>query len=168
MEKTVIVNENDEIIGSKERGTLDRGDIYRVSSLIIMNDKNEILIAKRAMSKKQNPGLWGPAVAGTIEEGEDYYSNIIKESEEELGLSGIKPIIGPKSRIKAGHNYFNQRYFLRLNRSISEFKINRAEVSEIKWVAMDTLFKEIKENPGNFTPSVPHWEEPLRGFLSKL
>ncbi len=31
--------------------------------------------------------MWGSAVAGTVEKGEDYESNIYKETEEEIGLA---------------------------------------------------------------------------------
>jgi len=90
--KIIIVDENDNPIGLKERGTLDYDkDIYRVSALWITNSKGQILIARRALTKKQNPGKWGPGVAGTIDEGETYDSNIIKEAKEELGLQNIKP-----------------------------------------------------------------------------
>ena len=51
--KIVIVNENDEIIGSKERGTLNQSDIYRVSALWIQNSKGEILLAQRSFNKKR-------------------------------------------------------------------------------------------------------------------
>ncbi|MFA6422790.1 MAG: NUDIX domain-containing protein, partial [Candidatus Buchananbacteria bacterium] len=86
MAKIIIVNENDEAIGHKERNELDFSDIYRVSGLWITNLKGEILLAQRAFTKNHDPGKWGPAAAGTVEEGEDYETNILKEAEEELGL----------------------------------------------------------------------------------
>ena len=72
--KIILVNENDEIIGYKERGTLDKEDIYRVSALWIQNSKGEILLAQRSFNKNNNPRKWGPAVAGTNDEGESYES----------------------------------------------------------------------------------------------
>jgi len=50
--KIVIVNRKDEIMGYKERGTLNQPDIYRVSVLWIQNSKGEILLAQRALNKK--------------------------------------------------------------------------------------------------------------------
>ena len=162
--RIIIVNEKDEKIGLKERGMLERSDIYRVSGLMIMNDAGEILLARRAWSKRQHPGLWGPAVAGTIEEGEDYHSNIIKEAEEELGLKGIEPALGPKRRIKGDYNYFGQWYFLKQNKLIQEFKPDPEEVAEIRWVDKTRLLQEVKESPENFTASAPLWEGLLKIF----
>lgn len=163
-QKIIIVDENDEVIGLKERSRLSQGDIYRVSSLWIMNHAGEVLLARRAWSKKQHPGLWGPAVAGTVEEGEDYYSNIIKESEEELGLKDIEPILGPKRRIKSDYNYFSQSYFLKLDKPILEFKPDSKEVAEIRWIDKIRLLQEVRANPENFTASAPFWQELLARF----
>lgn len=46
--RIIIVNDRDEIIGYKERGTLAQQDIYRVSALWIKNPLGNILLAKRA------------------------------------------------------------------------------------------------------------------------
>ncbi len=92
MTKTIIVNEKDKIIGSKERGTLTREDLFRVSALWVTNSKGEYLLAQRSFSKKHHPGKWGPAVEGTNQEGETYESNMIKETKGEIGLENIGPI----------------------------------------------------------------------------
>jgi len=163
-QKIIIVDKDDNAIGIKERGTLSPDDIYRVSSLIIMNHVGEVLVARRAWSKKQHPGLWGPAVAGTVEAGEDYYSNIVKEAEEELGLTGIEPIPGSKRMIKNDYNYFSQSYFLKLDKPVSEFKLDPKEVAEIRWIDKTKLLQEVKKNPENFTASAPLWGELLGSF----
>ena len=106
-----FVNENDEVVEvfeGKNWGDLHPESIYRVSSLWITNSKGEVLLARRAFNKKHDPGKWGPAVSGTVEEGETYESNIIKETEEELGIKSLKPIAGLKLRVKNKYNYFNQ------------------------------------------------------------
>ena len=117
--KIVIVDEDDNVIGHKERGLVGRGDIYRVSALWITNSKGKILLARRALTKSHDPGKWGPAVAGTVEEGEDYRDNIVKEAGEEIGLRNIKPQTGPKIRIFGEHNYFDQWYLLKIDKTIS-------------------------------------------------
>ena len=56
MEIIPLVNEQDEIIGYKERAEIKTEDIYRVSALRITNSQGEILVAQRAFTKKNNPG----------------------------------------------------------------------------------------------------------------
>src|SRR3989338_11488629 len=115
MKDIIIVNENDEIIGFKKRGTLKPEDIYRVSALWIENSKGEVLLAQRSFSKKHHPGLWGPAVAGTNEEGETYEENIIKEAEEEVGLKDIHLKKWFKKRTSTDYNHFTQFFKLIIN-----------------------------------------------------
>jgi len=146
MEKIIIVNEKDEIINCKARDTLTDDDIYRVSALWIENDKAQVLLAKRAFNKKKDPGMWGPAVAGTVDKGETYESNIIKEANEELGLQNIKLNKGPKDRIKRPHNHFTQLFLLKLNKPLEYFKINKEEVAEIRWFDKDELINLAKKD----------------------
>jgi len=56
--RIVIVNDEDEIIGHKERGTLVKEDIYRVAALWVTNSKGEILLAQRQLGKRHDPGKW--------------------------------------------------------------------------------------------------------------
>ncbi|MBU1975170.1 MAG: NUDIX domain-containing protein [Nanoarchaeota archaeon] len=154
--KVIIVDKEDNVIGSKERELVKQEDIYRVSSLWIMNSKNEFLLARRALSKTNDPGKWGPAVAGTIEEGETYGSNIIKEAEEELGLTDIKLTKGPKRFHKGKHNFFYQWFFLRIDKMIEEFSIQKDEVEEIKWISKTDLLKAIRKRPDEFLDGVAY------------
>ncbi|MBU4056981.1 NUDIX domain-containing protein [Patescibacteria group bacterium] len=152
--KIIIVDENDNIIAHKERENLNAEDIYRVSALWVANSKGEILLARRALTKSHSPGKWGPAAAGTVEEGEDYYSNIIKEAKEELGLENIKPKTGPKIRVAKNYNYFCQWYLLEIDKPLNEFKIQKSEVEELKWISKKELLDEIKNNPDDFVESM--------------
>lgn len=150
-EKIIIVNSNDEIIGSKLRGTLiDDQDIYRVAALWLNNSQGDILLAQRHHSKKNDPGKWGPAVAGTVEEGETYESNIIKEAQEEIGLINIKPEIGPKIMIEGERRYFTQWYRLVIDKDIKDFKIQENEVEALQWFSLKELTEELKNNPDKF------------------
>lgn len=150
MARIVIVNENDEIIGHKERGTLDKEEIYRVSALWITNSKGEILLAQRSFSKKHHPGYWGPAVAGTIDEGEDYEDNIIKEAKEEIGLTDISPIKLIKKKVTGEFNHFTQWFGLKMDKDISEFEIQKEEVEALKWISFEDLKKDFLDNPDSY------------------
>jgi isopentenyldiphosphate isomerase len=147
MTKNIIVNENDEIIGYKQRSEIKQDDIYRVSALWVKNSQGDILLAKRSMTKKNSPGKWGPAVAGTVEEGETYESNIIKEAEEEIGLilKDFKKL--DKIRRTGEHNYFGQWFEAVIDKKIDEFKIQEDEVEQIKWFSKNELKNEAKNNP---------------------
>lgn len=148
--KIPIVDENDTIISYQERDSLDKNSIYRVSYLWITDTDGKILLAKRALHKKHDPGKWGPAVAGTIEADETYEENIKKEAHEELGLLDIHPICGSKQRVRGQYQYFSQEFLLILPSGFNKFTIQENEVAEIKWFTEEQLRKELKEKPDRF------------------
>ncbi|MDH4330220.1 MAG: NUDIX domain-containing protein [Candidatus Moranbacteria bacterium] len=152
--KIIIVDEKDEIIGSKEREILDQSDIYRVSALWVQNSDGDVLLAQRKFDKKNDPGKWGPAVAGTNDEGESYESNIIKEAEEEIGLVGQSFQKSEKIRYSGKHNFFCQWFSFITDNGIEEFEIQEDEVEQIKWWERDELLEELESDPDKFIGSV--------------
>ena len=152
--KITIVDKNDKVIGYRERNILRKDDIYRVSALWITNSRGDILLAKRHHTKSHHPGKWGPAVAGTIEKGETYESNIIKEMREELGINNLMPKLGPRMKMDNEFHYFIQWYVLSIDKEVDEFKIQKEEVEEIKWFSPRELTRELREHPEDFLPAM--------------
>ncbi len=147
--KIPIVNEQDQIIKNIDIKERQSGDICRVSALWITNEKNKVLLAQRAYSKKRSPRKWGPAVAGTVEEGETYEENIIKESEEEIGLTNIKPKIEEKRRRSTSHEHFTQWFSVVIDSKYLLVKQD-LEVEEIRWFTKEDILKIFNENPNLF------------------
>jgi isopentenyldiphosphate isomerase len=120
------------------------------------------LLAQRSFSKKNNPGKWGPTVVGTVEEGETYEDNIIKETFEEIGLE-IDPAEltkGSKERREGEANdYFRQWYLLTIDKEIEDFTIQKSEVENLQWFDKIALAKSVKEKPEMFMQSVKQWVE---------
>ncbi len=158
-----IVNEKDEIIKNIDKNDEQKGDISRVSALWVTNEKGEVLLAQRSLNKINSPGKWGPAVAGTVEEGETYEENIIKEAQEEIGLVGIKPKIEIKNRVSTSHEYFTQ-WFSVVADSKYPFTKQDIEVEQIKWFTKDEILKIYKENPDFFLST---FGDTIKYFLNK-
>lgn len=157
--KIYVVDENDEVIELKERSEIRSEDIYRVSGLWITNSKDEVLLAQRSFDRKHDPGKWGPGVAGTVEAGESYVQNMIKEVEEELGLKDIKIEIGPKYRNQGEHNYFVQWFIAEIDKNADELEIQEEEVEKLRWISKSDLLNEFKNQPENFIGSAKNWIE---------
>ncbi len=155
MSKIIIVDKEDQIIGYKERNDWDKSDIIRVSALWICNSAGESLIAQRSFSKARSPGCWAQSVAGTVEEGETYESNIVKEAEEELGLKiRIEDVVSAeKNFTDTDHPYFVQMYFYKTDMPISEFILRAEEVASVRWISLEDLSKWFAEKPEDFTPA---------------
>jgi isopentenyl-diphosphate delta-isomerase len=151
----ITVDENDNQISVVPRSEHDE-HIYRVSALSITNSKGEILLAQRAFTKKHHPGKWGPAVAGTVEEGETYLSNILKETEEEIGISITEEDIelGPKTdTLDKKYKHFTQWFYYRTDKDITEFTYSDDEVADIRWFTPE----EIRNNVGECLESLIHY-----------
>ena len=157
----IVVNEKDEILEMKEIGTFDwQREIYRVSGLWFFNDRGEVLSAQRAFSKEQSPGTWGPSVAGIVEPHETYLSNILKETEEEVGihLTAKDLIEGPKELVhntNPDRQYFLQWFFAYQNIPGEELVLQEDEVAAVKWVHPEELLAALAKDPQTYSDISP-------------
>lgn len=133
------------------RGNIDaEHDYYRVSALWLTNLSGDILIAQRVLTKKNDPGKWGPAVAGTLEEGDTYETNIRKEILEEIGLSDIELSVGPKVLTTSPRHYFSQWFTASCDIPASDLKLQAEEVAQVAWISKDNLINDISTNPDRY------------------
>ncbi len=154
----VIVDKNDNVTGSKLREIVDKEKLrYRVSGLWIKNSNGESLLARRAYTKIHYPGRWGPAVAGTVDEGESYENNLIKEAKEELGLHDIKLEKSSKTQTSGEYNHFTQWFISVIDKPTKDFKIQEEEVVEVKWFSKNELLEQLKNNPEEFIPKMKEY-----------
>ena len=58
-----------------------------VATLWLVNENGELLLARRSATKDSEPNVWGPTVTGRAEAGEDLRATLLREAEEELGLT---------------------------------------------------------------------------------
>ncbi len=151
-----IVDDQDNEIGAKPRNEIDsQHEYYRVSGLWLTNSQGDVLIAQRVLSKDKDPGKWGPAVAGTIELGETYESNIYKEADEEIGLTGVTFTIGPKMKFESPRKNFTQWFTAVYDKPVEEFILQAAEVEQVVWIGKDALFEDVQANPDKYIPTMP-------------
>lgn len=147
-----IVNEQDEVLECKEAKDRDpKTEIARTSAIWLMNEIGEVLIAKRAKSKKLNPNLWSSSVTGVNEEGETYESNIIKEVKEELGFDLGEFSSLYKELINDERVFFVQYFFAKISKD-TQFTLQDEEVEEVRWIAVSELEEWFKKSPADFIP----------------
>ena len=166
-EMVTVVDEHDNPIGTKLRADVTHNDIYRVTALWLTNSRGDVLLAQRGFHKKNNPGQWGPAVAGTVNAGESYEANIVKEVFEELGLQNIAltPLL-KKFTDDGSWRYFCQFYTAVINRPANAFVIEVENIEQVAWFASAQLLTELQSNPTKFVPTAHLWPELLQGAES--
>ncbi len=156
MSRVVIVSEGDEEIGLKSYEELHYEDIYRVTALWLTDLEDEYcLITQRKFTKHNDPGKWMMAVSGTVEEGEDYDSNIVIEIEEEIGLKEVNLKRISKGFVNDGKNkFFVQYYSAQVDKEKVKIVIQQEEVEQYRWILIVELLDWVTKNPEDFVPSM--------------
>ena len=150
-----IVDENDQVISSVAKDKFDKttGAIYRTVSLFLFNKKGQILIQRRAFSKKTYAGKWDfAAVAGHVAFGENYLEAIQRETDEELGLKNIDFFEVEKSftKTKDGKRRFTQVFWAVGDFSLDDLQVPKSEIAEVKLISLTDLKEMFVRNPDDF------------------
>lgn len=156
-----IVDEQDNIVTYKERDQLEKGDLYRGTALMVVDQDNKVLLTRRALTKKKSPWKRTIAVAWTVEKWETYEDNIVKETKEELGveLGNHKELGCFRSGSKKDHFL---KVFLAMFLHDTPFIFDPTETIDSKWVGMDELSTLIIENPEVFVSFLVDYREKVR------
>ena len=151
-EYSQIFYRNDKVIGKKLRSGITKDDIYRVSSLWVFNQNRELLIAQRPVWKKNDPGKWSESAVGTLEIGETYQSNLVKEAKEELGLdlNENKLVFVGKEFFESPKNKLFGAMYSVILPNTPKLDLNSHEVPNVEWISNDKLKDELSEVDNRF------------------
>ncbi|MBZ9572325.1 isopentenyl-diphosphate Delta-isomerase [Patescibacteria group bacterium] len=154
-EKVILVDEKDREIGFEEKLKAHQkgGKLHRCVSIFIFNSKGELLIQKRAEKKYHSGDLWTNTCCGHPKPGEILKEAAQRRLKEEMGLdSNLKEKFSfiYKAEFENGlcEWEFDHIFF---GKSDQKPKPAEEEVSEWKWIDIEKLKKDIKENPKKYT-----------------
>ena len=158
IEQVVLVDEAGREIGHMEKLAAHRsGLLHRAFSVFIFNTKGELLLQRRADGKYHSPGLWTNTCCGHPRPGEPTMQGAGRRLMEEMGLSC------------ALLEVFSFRYEATLEGGLRENELDHVivgisdrepvpdpnEASEVRYVDLRTLQKELQEHPERFTVWFP-------------
>ena len=122
------------------------GDWHREVHIWIVNDKNEVLLQKRAPNKDHCPNMWDISVGGHIGAGDESIASAIRETKEEIGvditadqLQFLGTLRGTNSFGPVINNKFDDVYLMRLNIDIDKIVFLENEISEVCWMPVSEL-----------------------------
>lgn len=154
MELIDIVDENNNLTGQVEDRWVayEKGLWRRTVSCWIMNEKGEILLQKRTANKVRNPNKWAKT-GGQVDSGESVEHAIYREVKEELGIEIPKEQINIVNIHKSSdkNKRFAYNFLFIVNYHIDEYKLQKEEVAEVKYVKIEEMELAKKNNDLNYT-----------------
>lgn len=154
MEKVILVDENDQAIGTMEKMEAHKKALlHRAFSVFIFNSKNEMLIHQRAFSKYHSGGLWTNACCSHPRENETAEQAAHRRLEEEMGFDceiNHQFSFVYKAELDQG---LTEHEFDHVFTGIyeSEIKPNPEEVVAFKYVSISELKKDLNAHPEHYT-----------------
>lgn len=141
-ERFYIVDEDDNVLGWAYRSECHRKRlIHRSVYVVVLNDRGEIFIQRRSMSKDLYPGLYACSVSGHVKYGESYEEAARRELMEELGIDTEVEFIGKFKSFSRIECEISALYLCRYNGPI---KINSEEISGGKFVGIDDVKRMVE------------------------
>ena len=154
MEKVVLVNDNDEVLGSMDK--LDahiQGELHRAFSILVYNTNGEMLLQKRATGKYHSGGLWTNACCSHQRPDEDSKVAAKRRLKEEIGIDADPEF------------FYKFIYKAKLDNGLTEHEydhvftcttdqnpiLNVEEAEDFKYVSMEDLYIDIDQNPFHYT-----------------
>ncbi|MEM2110886.1 MAG: NUDIX domain-containing protein [Candidatus Bathyarchaeia archaeon] len=144
-----VVDEDDNVIGkaSREECHVSNGLIHRSVYVFVLNDKNELFLQKRSLSKDLYPGYYTGSATGHVDYGEDYENAARRELKEELGVDApIKKVC----KFKSFSEIEKEISVLFICRHNGPFKINRKEISEGTFMNIEEIKKSLETGEKKF------------------
>lgn len=153
-EKVILVDELDNEIGEMEKiEAHEKAVLHRAFSIFIFNNKGQMMLQQRALSKYHSPGLWTNTCCSHPRPGESLQDATKRRIVEEMGFSCEMERV------------FSFIYTAPFDHGLTEHEldhvftgkyngapdINTEEVSDWKWMDVEALLLDVERNPQNYT-----------------
>ena len=153
-DNVILVDVHDKQIGLMPKlEAHEKGVLHRAFSVFIFNNKGELMLQRRALSKYHSPGLWTNTCCSHQRDGESNILAAKRRLNEEMGF--ITELIEKTSFIYKA-NFDNGLTEHELDHIIvGKYNhspvINSSEVDSWKWMSMEDIRNNINDQPHNYT-----------------
>jgi len=150
-ELIAVVDENDQFIENKPRNQVHQlGLRHRAVHILVFNDKQQLFLQKRSLSKDINAGLWDTSAAGHVDAGESYDACAHRETIEELGVCVDKTLsflFKLPAKLETGME------FVQVYRSLHNgpFTLETGEIDEGQWFDTKVISQRVANNDPTLT-----------------
>jgi len=153
-EKVILVNENDEPIGLMPKMEAhEKALLHRAFSVFIFNEKNELLLQQRALSKYHSPGLWTNTCCSHQRDGESNIEAGKRRLMEEMGFeTELKEVLSFIYKAPFDNGLTEHEFdHIMMGYYSEEPKINKEEVADWKWMTLEEIKKDMTSYPDRYT-----------------
>lgn len=151
----ILVNENDEPIGSMEKMEAhEKALLHRAFSVFIFNSEGKLLLQQRAFDKYHTPGLWTNTCCSHPFPGEETKEAAIRRLKEEMGMQLDLEYVTKFQYKVVFDNHLTEHeidhVFVGYTNKLPI--INKEEVNDYLHIEMNDLMADINKYPQKYTP----------------
>ncbi len=153
-EKVILVNEKDEPIGLMPKMEAhEKGLLHRAFSVFVFNDKNELMLQQRALSKYHSPGLWTNTCCSHQREGESNIEAGKRRLQEEMGFTtNLKDTMAFIYKAPFDNGLTEHEFDHILVGNFNDIPdLNPHEVLAWKWMRLEQVQKDMENHPKRYT-----------------
>ena len=155
MSDVILVDDNDKAIGSMEKVTahLGTGNTHRAFTVLVFDDKGEILITQRSAEKMLWPLFWDNTCASHPLEDEGYVEAGERRLTEELGFTcQLKVVDRSQYQVQYQDIGSENEVCTTLSGEYNgEVYPVVSEVADYKWISINDLKIDMVKNPNIYT-----------------
>lgn len=156
-ELVVLVDKENNPIGTAEKDTVHTTStpLHRGFSLFIFNTKRQVLLTKRASTKKTFPGVWTNTVCGHPAPEESVVDAAKRRLADELGITGVEiEEVAPYTYRVSDQNGIveNEICPICVGQYQSDPTPKPDEVEDWRWMDWNEFLREIHDNPMAYSP----------------
>jgi len=151
--EVVLVDIFDNEIGVETKENAHKSPmLHRAFSIFIYNNKNEVLIQKRASHKYHSPSLWANTCCSHPKKGENIKESAIERLKDEVGIEAdIDELYSFIYISKYKDNLYEYELdHVFIGEYNGDFILNEEEASEAKWISLEDLSSDLVKNPRNY------------------
>tara|TARA_B110000503_G_scaffold136823_1_gene219901 strand:+ start:19545 stop:20078 length:534 start_codon:yes stop_codon:yes gene_type:complete len=153
-EHVILVDINDQKIGLMEKiEAHEKALLHRAFSVFIFNKKGELMLQQRAASKYHSPLLWTNTCCSHQRDGESNVNAGRRRLQEEMGfVTDVKEVFSFIYKAPFDNGLTEHEFdHVMIGRYDNEPNINKKEAENYKWMALENVKTDIKENPTIYT-----------------
>lgn len=177
-EYVILVDERDQEIGVEEKLLAhQKGVLHRAFSILLFNDKKELLLQQRALTKYHSAGLWTNSCCSHPQPGELTSAATFRRLKEELLLTeetlpSLHYIDAFTYKVELEDGLMEHEYDHVYVGNFNELPpINPQEAIAYKWVSIAETKRMIEADPSQFSfwfkEIISHFCEEIEAYINE-